>query len=156
MIINPSRNPSDRLDANTNPTVADQCSFNYRGASTIQLPSLSYSSNLTTMSRGSHRCSRIHTRLRLQRVTSSVMNSRSREISRPSSSPASVASSRAGPSTLATLSHGQGMLSCSPLLRPYRIANLLISLDIAEIEEPCAHGMQFGGMCTICGQDMTQ
>ncbi|KAL8721342.1 MAG: hypothetical protein Q9225_001954 [Loekoesia sp. 1 TL-2023] len=29
-------------------------------------------------------------------------------------------------------------------------------LDIAEIEEPCAHGMQFGGMCTICGQDMTQ
>ncbi|KAI4174808.1 MAG: hypothetical protein LQ343_002046 [Gyalolechia ehrenbergii] len=28
--------------------------------------------------------------------------------------------------------------------------------DIAEIEEPCAHGMQFGGMCTICGQDMTQ
>ncbi|KAL8834177.1 MAG: hypothetical protein Q9170_003878 [Blastenia crenularia] len=29
-------------------------------------------------------------------------------------------------------------------------------LDIAEIEEPCAHGMQFGGMCTICGRDMTQ
>ncbi|KAL8925173.1 MAG: hypothetical protein Q9208_003678 [Pyrenodesmia sp. 3 TL-2023] len=28
-------------------------------------------------------------------------------------------------------------------------------IDIAEIEEACAHGMQFGGMCVNCGQDMT-
>lgn len=28
--------------------------------------------------------------------------------------------------------------------------------DIAEIEEPCAHDIQFGGMCANCGQDMTQ
>ncbi|KAL8956985.1 MAG: hypothetical protein Q9193_005630 [Seirophora villosa] len=27
-------------------------------------------------------------------------------------------------------------------------------LPIAEIDEPCAHGMQFGGMCANCGQDM--
>ncbi|MCJ1475141.1 Carboxy-terminal domain (CTD) phosphatase [Lambiella insularis] len=28
--------------------------------------------------------------------------------------------------------------------------------DIAEIEEPCAHGVQFGGMCVNCGKDMTE
>ncbi|KAI9809618.1 MAG: hypothetical protein M1825_000050 [Sarcosagium campestre] len=28
-------------------------------------------------------------------------------------------------------------------------------LEIAEIEEPCSHAVQFGGMCTICGKDMT-
>lgn len=30
------------------------------------------------------------------------------------------------------------------------------SLDVAEIEEPCAHGVQFGGMCVSCGKDMTE
>ncbi|KAL9615536.1 MAG: hypothetical protein Q9167_000049 [Letrouitia subvulpina] len=29
-------------------------------------------------------------------------------------------------------------------------------LEIAEIEEPCAHGVQFGGMCVNCGKDMTE
>ncbi|KAL8655322.1 MAG: hypothetical protein Q9210_000953 [Variospora velana] len=29
-------------------------------------------------------------------------------------------------------------------------------LPIAEIDEPCAHGMQFGGMCANCGQDMNE
>ncbi|KAL9602989.1 MAG: hypothetical protein Q9219_001514 [cf. Caloplaca sp. 3 TL-2023] len=43
-----------------------------------------------------------------------------------------------------------------PVLVAARLAYLSDSLPIAEIEEPCAHGMQFGGMCTICGQDMTQ
>ncbi|KAL9587664.1 MAG: hypothetical protein Q9212_000118 [Teloschistes hypoglaucus] len=28
--------------------------------------------------------------------------------------------------------------------------------EIAEIEESCSHGVQFGGMCVHCGQDMTQ
>ncbi|KAI9894275.1 MAG: Carboxy-terminal domain (CTD) phosphatase [Vezdaea aestivalis] len=27
---------------------------------------------------------------------------------------------------------------------------------IAEIEEPCSHAVQFGGLCTICGKDMTE
>lgn len=30
------------------------------------------------------------------------------------------------------------------------------SLDVVEIEEPCAHDVQFGGMCANCGRDMTQ
>ena len=25
-----------------------------------------------------------------------------------------------------------------------------------EIEEPCSHDVQFGGMCANCGKDMTQ
>ena len=29
-------------------------------------------------------------------------------------------------------------------------------LEVAEIEEPCAHGIQFGGMCANCGKDMTE
>lgn len=29
-------------------------------------------------------------------------------------------------------------------------------VDIAEIEEPCTHDVQWGGLCTICGKDMTQ
>ena len=30
------------------------------------------------------------------------------------------------------------------------------SFNVAEIEEPCAHDLQFGGMCANCGKDMTQ
>ncbi|KAI9738173.1 MAG: Carboxy-terminal domain (CTD) phosphatase [Cirrosporium novae-zelandiae] len=30
------------------------------------------------------------------------------------------------------------------------------SIDVADIEEPCAHEVQFGGMCANCGKDMTQ
>ncbi|KAI9878677.1 MAG: Carboxy-terminal domain (CTD) phosphatase [Pleopsidium flavum] len=30
------------------------------------------------------------------------------------------------------------------------------NLDVAEIEEPCAHEVQFGGMCANCGKDMTE
>lgn len=30
------------------------------------------------------------------------------------------------------------------------------SVDIAEIEEPCAHSVQFGGMCVTCGKDMSE
>ncbi|KAL9091292.1 MAG: hypothetical protein Q9165_004926 [Trypethelium subeluteriae] len=29
-------------------------------------------------------------------------------------------------------------------------------LALAEIEEPCRHEVQFAGMCTICGEDMTE
>ncbi|KAI9790044.1 MAG: Carboxy-terminal domain (CTD) phosphatase [Piccolia ochrophora] len=28
-------------------------------------------------------------------------------------------------------------------------------INVAEIEEPCPHSIQFGGMCTLCGKDMT-
>ncbi|EAS32662.3 FCP1-like phosphatase, phosphatase domain-containing protein [Coccidioides immitis RS] len=28
-------------------------------------------------------------------------------------------------------------------------------IDIAEIDEPCSHDVQFGGMCANCGKDMT-
>lgn len=37
--------------------------------------------------------------------------------------------------------------------------NILIpcsSVDVAEIEEPCAHSVQFGGMCVTCGKDMSE
>ncbi|KAK2773487.1 Carboxy-terminal domain (CTD) phosphatase [Emmonsiellopsis sp. PD_33] len=29
-------------------------------------------------------------------------------------------------------------------------------VDVAEIDEPCAHEVQFGGMCATCGKDMTE
>ncbi|KAK2754010.1 Carboxy-terminal domain (CTD) phosphatase [Arachnomyces sp. PD_36] len=29
------------------------------------------------------------------------------------------------------------------------------SIDVVEIDEPCAHEVQFGGMCANCGKDMT-
>lgn len=35
-------------------------------------------------------------------------------------------------------------------------ADSLLSIVIAEIEEPCAHSVQFGGMCVNCGKDMTE
>lgn len=30
------------------------------------------------------------------------------------------------------------------------------SVDVAEIDEPCDHSVQFGGMCANCGKDMTE
>ena len=27
---------------------------------------------------------------------------------------------------------------------------------VVSIEEPCTHGMQFNGLCALCGKDMTQ
>jgi RNA polymerase II subunit A-like phosphatase len=30
------------------------------------------------------------------------------------------------------------------------------SEEIAHIEEPCSHSVQFGGMCVNCGKDMTE
>jgi len=30
------------------------------------------------------------------------------------------------------------------------------SVELVEIEEPCRHEVQFGGMCAICGKDMTE
>lgn len=35
-------------------------------------------------------------------------------------------------------------------------AYLNSSVDIAEIDEPCDHSVQFGGMCANCGKDMTE
>lgn len=29
-------------------------------------------------------------------------------------------------------------------------------IDIVEIDEPCAHEVQFGGLCAECGKDMTE
>ncbi|KAI9822129.1 MAG: Carboxy-terminal domain (CTD) phosphatase [Thelocarpon impressellum] len=29
-------------------------------------------------------------------------------------------------------------------------------VEVADIEEPCPHSVQFGGMCTLCGKDMTE
>ena len=42
------------------------------------------------------------------------------------------------------------IVSAQPLLIPP------YSLEFIEIEEPCAHGVQFGGMCANCGKDMTE
>ncbi|MCJ1437167.1 Carboxy-terminal domain (CTD) phosphatase [Xylographa pallens] len=36
------------------------------------------------------------------------------------------------------------------------VADTLKREDIAEIEELCAHGVQYGGMCVNCGKDMTE
>lgn len=30
------------------------------------------------------------------------------------------------------------------------------NIDVADIEEPCAHSVQFGGMCVTCGKDMSE
>lgn len=30
------------------------------------------------------------------------------------------------------------------------------SVDIVEIDEPCAHEVQYGGLCAECGKDMTE
>lgn len=30
-----------------------------------------------------------------------------------------------------------------------------IRIDVVEIDEPCSHEIQFGGMCAECGKDMT-
>lgn len=35
-------------------------------------------------------------------------------------------------------------------------ANNVYSIDILEIEEPCTHAVQFAGLCSMCGNDMTQ
>lgn len=36
------------------------------------------------------------------------------------------------------------------------LTGLCFRVDVAEIDEPCAHEVQFGGMCANCGKDMTQ
>lgn len=30
------------------------------------------------------------------------------------------------------------------------------SVALVEIEEPCQHEVQFGGLCANCGKDMTE
>ena len=30
------------------------------------------------------------------------------------------------------------------------------SVDVVEIDEPCAHEVQYGGLCAECGKDMTE
>ena len=40
-----------------------------------------------------------------------------------------------------------------------RLAVLLTTMlrtDIIEIDEPCTHEIQFGGLCAECGKDMTE
>lgn len=32
----------------------------------------------------------------------------------------------------------------------------IFSLPLVEIDEPCRHEIQFGGMCANCGKDMTE
>lgn len=39
---------------------------------------------------------------------------------------------------------------------PVEYTDRLNSGDIAEIDEPCTHSVQFGGMCVNCGRDMTE
>ena len=34
-------------------------------------------------------------------------------------------------------------------------ADWVCSVDVADIEEPCSHSVQYAGMCTMCGKDMT-
>jgi RNA polymerase II subunit A-like phosphatase len=31
-----------------------------------------------------------------------------------------------------------------------------VPIDVVEIDEPCAHEVQFGGLCAECGKDMTE
>ena len=38
----------------------------------------------------------------------------------------------------------------------YHYIDSCSSADVAEIEEPCAHSVQFGGMCVTCGKDMSE
>jgi RNA polymerase II subunit A C-terminal domain phosphatase len=30
------------------------------------------------------------------------------------------------------------------------------SIELFEIEEPCSHSVQYGGLCCECGKDMTE
>ena len=44
-----------------------------------------------------------------------------------------------------------------PALSSLRLLlNINSSVVVADIEEPCAHSVQFGGMCVNCGKDMTE
>lgn len=36
------------------------------------------------------------------------------------------------------------------------LANPEYRIDVVEIDEPCAHEVQFGGLCAECGKDMTE
>ena len=36
------------------------------------------------------------------------------------------------------------------------VSKILHSLDVVEIEEPCAHDVQFAGLCVNCAKDMLQ
>lgn len=36
------------------------------------------------------------------------------------------------------------------------VSKILHSLDVVEIEEPCAHDVQFSGLCVKCAKDMHQ
>ena len=38
--------------------------------------------------------------------------------------------------------------------RGLHCANSLYSAEMVEIEEPCSHSVQFGGLCAQCGKDM--
>ena len=44
----------------------------------------------------------------------------------------------------------------SPLLQICKTLLMPSSVDLVEIEEPCRHDVQFGGMCANCGKDMTE
>ena len=55
----------------------------------------------------------------------------------------------------AVLSKPKYVVSLLPYSRTFR-TELDPSVDIAEIEEPCAHSVQFGGMCVTCGKDMSE
>lgn len=37
-----------------------------------------------------------------------------------------------------------------------QLINDLFRMDVVEIAEPCAHEVQYGGMCAECGKDMTE
>jgi RNA polymerase II subunit A-like phosphatase len=36
------------------------------------------------------------------------------------------------------------------------VVDLWDSVEVVEIDEPCAHEVQFGGLCAECGKDMTE
>ena len=38
--------------------------------------------------------------------------------------------------------------------RELHCANTFCSVEMVEIEEPCSHSVQFGGLCANCGKDM--
>ena len=41
------------------------------------------------------------------------------------------------------------------LAKQLHYANYFLdSVEMVEIEEPCSHSVQFGGLCANCGKDM--
>lgn len=54
----------------------------------------------------------------------------------------------------AVISHAGRVQGCRLTSMPH--ANRSTRLDVAEFDEACDHSVQYGGICAICGKDMTE